>query len=105
MSKVALIIIDAQNEFFSKGGKFFSENMRAVIPCMQKLLEEARKTQVPIIFTQDTQWADKPSQDTLKHGDHCLEGTWAWKIIEELTPKEGEFIAVSYTHLTLPTKA
>lgn len=50
-NKVALIIVDMQNDFVREGGALAVPDAREKIPGIQRLIEAFRKIQRPIIFT------------------------------------------------------
>jgi nicotinamidase-related amidase len=43
-----------------------------------------------IVFTQDTHAAGDPEWDIWP--EHVEEGTWGWEIVDELSPREDEFV-------------
>ncbi len=68
----ALLIIDLANAWTRPGHKFSCDGMDVIIPTNQKLLEAARKKNIPIIYTTTAyQDPDGPRSDT---------GLWALKI-------------------------
>jgi nicotinamidase-related amidase len=48
----ALIVIDMQNAFVAKGGPLETPGARAMIPRLERLIEFARKSKIPIVWTQ-----------------------------------------------------
>ncbi|WP_017304193.1 cysteine hydrolase family protein [Spirulina subsalsa] len=108
----ALVIIDMQRDFLEKGG--FGESLgnevntlRQIVPTLQRLLEQFRQKQWPIIYTLESHAPDlsdcPPSklmrgEGLLKIGDEgpmgriLIKGEPGNAIIPELTPERGEFI-------------
>jgi nicotinamidase-related amidase len=90
-SATALLVVDMQNDFLKREGKYYVHPGRTFIPKVRHILEAAREKGIPVIFTQDNQVDDpKYSNDLKKNGTHCIEGTWGWKIVDELSPKKDE---------------
>jgi maleamate amidohydrolase len=76
----ALLIIDLANAWTRSGHSFSCDNMDVIIPTNQKLLEAARKKNIPIIYTTTAyQDPDGPRSDA---------GLWGLKIPVE-TLQEG----------------
>lgn len=79
-----------QNDFAHPKGKLYSESARKVIPSIKKLLEKARSSGVAVFFTQDSHMKD--DYEFSFWGEHAVEGSWGFEIVEELKPIEGEVI-------------
>jgi len=88
--ETALIIIDMQNDFAHPNGKLFVPTAKDTIPVIRKLLEKARKSGVTVIYTMDTHMKDDPEFSIW--GEHTVEGTWGWEIVDELKPEENDII-------------
>ena len=84
----ALIVVDMQNDFVKPGGKLVVPDAAKTIPAIRRLLDFAREHGLAVFFTQDTHGKDDP--EFAIWGQHVVEGTWGWQIVEELTPREGE---------------
>lgn len=84
----ALIVVDMQNDFVKPGGALVVESAQDTIPAIQRLLTFARQHKMRILFTQDTHQEGDPEFPIW--GRHVLEGSWGWKIVDELAPREGE---------------
>lgn len=68
----ALLVVDVQNDVVAEG-----HARNAVIANIAKLVERARREQVPVVWVQ--------------HGDDELRaGTDGWRIVPELAPTDGE---------------
>lgn len=81
MSKKAVIVVDMLNDFVT--GALTCERARAIVPNVQKLLREARKKGIPVIFSNDAHL--KGIDHELKlWGDHAIKGTKGAEIIPEL---------------------
>ncbi|MFP3896478.1 MAG: cysteine hydrolase family protein [Anaerolineales bacterium] len=86
----ALIVVDMQNDFVKEGGNLIVPAAGDTVASIQRLLEAARAHGVHIAYTQDTMAEDDPEFDIWPQ--HCLKGTWGWKIIEELEPHPEDLI-------------
>src|SRR2546427_2353369 len=50
--RCALIVIDMQNAFVAEGAVFETPGARAMIPRLEHLIQFARATRIPIVWTQ-----------------------------------------------------
>ena len=89
MSKTALIVVDVINEALT--GVFACERVSAIVPPLKKLVAYARKSNMPVIFTND---AHLKNIDRELHlwGEHSMKGTAGAEVIADLTPLAGEFV-------------
>jgi nicotinamidase-related amidase len=88
--KTALIVVDMQNDFVKAKGNLAVPAAGSTVPGIKKLLELARKANVHIVYTQDTQVEDDPEFKIWPA--HCIRGSWGWEIIDELKPLQNELI-------------
>lgn len=86
----ALIVIDMQNDFVHENGSLVCPPAKQTVPRILSLLEAARSSGAHVIYTQDTQIEDDPEFQVWP--EHCVKGTWGWRIIEDLQPQDGELI-------------
>jgi nicotinamidase-related amidase len=89
-AKTALIVVDMQNDFVKEGGSLVVPDAEGTIPAVLRLLGVARDSGMRIVFTQDTHAAGDPEWDIWP--EHVEEGTWGWEIVDELSPREDEFV-------------
>jgi nicotinamidase-related amidase len=88
--ETAVVVVDMQNDFVKPGGTLMVEAAGETIAAIQRLLDRARSDGVHVAYTQDThyegdkEWAIWP--------EHCRQGTWGWRIIDELAPREGDLV-------------
>ena len=88
--RTTLIVVDMQNDFVKDGGTLVVPDAEGTIPAIQSLLALARDSGMKVIFTQDThgdadpEWAIWP--------EHVREGSWGWRIVDELEPQEAELV-------------
>jgi nicotinamidase-related amidase len=88
--KSALLVIDMQNDFVSEGGSLICPAAQETVPRIRRLVDSARKAEVRIAYTRDTQTDDDPEFRIWPK--HCVEGTWGWEIIGDLKPRNGDLI-------------
>jgi len=91
MSKKALIIIDMLNDFMDeKGALYCGDSARSIVPFIQERLETFRKREDLVVYLQDSH--DEDDKEFEKFPKHSITGSWGSKIIQELTPQEGETV-------------
>jgi len=88
--KTAVMVIDMQNDFIKEKGKLYVPRSESLIKPIKSLLNAAREAGATIIYTQD--WHHEGDPEFEVWGEHALAGSWGAEIVEELKPKEGEFI-------------
>jgi nicotinamidase-related amidase len=86
----AVLVVDMQNDFVKPEGKLVVPAASDTVPRIQQVLDAARSQNVRIAYTQDTQVEDDPEFDIWP--EHCLKGTWGWRIIDELEPRPQDLI-------------
>ncbi|BBL80337.1 isochorismatase [Rubrobacter xylanophilus] len=89
-ASTALIVVDMQNDFVKEGGALVVPDAEATIPAIKRLLDLARESGMRVVFTQDTHTEGDPEWEIW--GEHCREGTWGWRIVDELEPREDELV-------------
>ena len=107
----ALIVVDMQNGFVSKGGSYDklgmnTSNYREIIPKLKDLIEFCRSKEIPIFYTEAVKEASgidvltkihnflpKSRQERLKF-PICIRGTWDGVTIDELKPKENDPVVI-----------
>ena len=88
--KTAVIVIDMQNDFIEEKGKLYVPRSEKLIKPIKSILDKAREAGATIIYTQDWHHEDDPEFEVW--GEHALADSWGAEIVEELKPKEGEFV-------------
>jgi nicotinamidase-related amidase len=86
----ALVVVDMQNDFVKEGGTLVVPDAEGTIPAIQKLLSLAREAGMKIVYTQDTHGDGDPEWNIWP--EHAREGSWGWRIIDELEPGEDEVV-------------
>ena len=96
-SKIALIIIDMQNDFVLPNAPMCVAGAISIVPNLQKILNYFRNSAEPIFHLVREYRADGSDiEKTRRHGflndrSYCVPGTKGCEIIEELTPLAGEY--------------
>ena len=96
----ALIIIDMQNDFVLPSSPFHVAGAQKTIPSVRKLLDAARSREWLVIHVvrehrRDASDVERPRvKDFLERGGYSISGTQGARIVEELTPQEGEVCIV-----------
>jgi len=81
-----LLVVDMQNDFAHPDGSLYNPDAEDSIPVIAELAERCRAADVPVWYTQDTHREGDPEWEIW--GRHVEEGTFGWKIVEELSPRE-----------------
>jgi nicotinamidase-related amidase len=89
-AKTALVVVDMQNDFVKEGGSLVVPDAEGTIPAIQGLLKLARGSGMKVVFTQDTHTEGDPEWDIWP--EHVSENSWGWEIVDELAPREDEFV-------------
>lgn len=108
----ALIIIDVQNGFVSKGGSYDQLGMetahyRAVVPKIAELIKMCRGADIPIFYTQAVRERSgidlltkshrilpKAREERIRKRPICVRGTWDADIVDEVKPAPRDHIVV-----------
>ena len=116
LEKCALVVVDMQNAFASKGGMLDLAGVdislaKPIIEINRQLIEKARENGVKVIYLQYTYHSDLSdggsnmspnyhkelglvlmrSKPELK-GKLLVKNTWDWQIVDELSPLEGDHV-------------
>jgi ureidoacrylate peracid hydrolase len=115
----AVLVVDMQNDFCSRGGAYDLANedldfslVDAMIPRLAKLLDEARSHGVTVIYIQAIYNADDDrymSPAWLEHATRrrhgmyttipvCKEGDWGAEIISQIEPQPGEMVMTKHRY-------
>lgn len=102
----ALIVIDVQNGFVSKGGSYDLLGMNIipyqdVIPRIQQLIKSCRLAKIPIFYTQAIREPSgidlltqthkilpRSREERIKKKTICVRGTWDAKIVDDIKPDD-----------------
>ena len=81
-----LVVVDMQNDFIT--GSLGTPEAQAIVPNVKKKVEESVKNGDLILYTRDTHFNDYLNTREGKKlpVKHCLQGTYGWRIPDELMP-------------------
>jgi nicotinamidase-related amidase len=92
-ARTALLVIDAQREYFDADGALFTDHAAEVLDNLRTLLDGARRSGTRVVFVRHVQAAD--GSDTGRMGDFddtpsFVAGTPGVEIVPPLAPREDE---------------
>ena len=108
----ALLVIDVQNGFVSKGGSYDllgmeTFNYREVIPKIRDLINLCKNVSIPIFYTQAVRESSgidlltrshkilpKSREERIKKKPICVRETWDAEIVDEIKPSEGDHVVI-----------
>ena len=108
----ALLVIDVQNGFMSKGGSYDLlgmkiSNYQQIIPKLKELISICRTYDVPIFYTQAVRESSgidlltkthrilpKSREERIKKRPICVRGTWDAKIVDEVKPTSKDHVVI-----------
>ncbi|HSO20276.1 MAG TPA: isochorismatase family cysteine hydrolase [Desulfosarcina sp.] len=89
MTKSALIVVDMLNDFIDAHGALYcGQSAREIIPFVRLRLEAHRRAGNLVVFLHDAHAEDDLEFE--KFPKHCVAGTWGSRVIDDLSPQEGE---------------
>jgi nicotinamidase-related amidase len=91
----AVIIIDLLNDFVT--GDLKGERAECIIPNLKKLIEVARKHNIPVIYSNDAHFPED-AEVIQKWGKHAIKGTKGAEVIPQLKPTEKDYIVEKRTY-------
>jgi nicotinamidase-related amidase len=105
----ALMVVDVQNDFCSSEGSCAGRGQdvsaaQAMVPRLQRLLEEARGVSLPIVFikTEHSEWTDTPSwlyrKSQRTQLNTCRQGTWGAEFYDGIAPLPGERVVIKHRY-------
>jgi len=95
MNNKAVIIIDLLNDFVT--GDLKSDRAERVIPKLKKLIEAARKHNIPVIYSNDAHYPHD-AEVVHKWGKHAIKGTKGAEVIPALKPTAKDYIVEKRTY-------
>jgi ureidoacrylate peracid hydrolase len=108
----ALLVVDVQNGFMSKGGSYDLlgmkvSNYQQIIPKLKELISICKKYNVPIFYTQAVRESSgidlltkthrilpKSREERIKKRPICVRGTWDAKIVDEVKPTNKDHVVI-----------
>lgn len=89
LNNTAVILVDMLNDFVT--GDLKCERASCIIPKLKKLVEAARKHNVPVIYSNDAHYPED-AEIVAKWGEHAIKGTKGAEVIPELKPTSKDYI-------------
>ncbi len=89
LDRPAILVVDMLNDFVT--GALACDRGKAIVPATAKLLDAARKADVPVIFCNDAH-LPKIDRELEIWGEHAMAGTPGAEVIPELKVSEKDFI-------------
>jgi nicotinamidase-related amidase len=93
--KMALLIIDMCKDFV--WGSLKCERAASIVPNLQSLAEAARRAGVPVIYSNDAHLRGLDHELGV-WGEHSLAGSEGAQVIEELRPREQDYVVPKRTY-------
>ena len=108
----ALLVIDMQNGFVSKGGSYDLMGLNVskysdVVPSLKRLIAFCRKVKIPIFYSQAVREESgidlltrshrilpKSREERIKRRPICIRGSWDAEIVEELKPNFDDHVVI-----------
>jgi ureidoacrylate peracid hydrolase len=108
----ALLVIDMQNGFVSKGGSYDlmgidTSTYLKIVPNIKSLIQVCRSSKIPIFFTQAVREGSgidlltrthrilpKSREERIKMRPICVRGTWDADIVDELSPLTQDHVVI-----------
>lgn len=108
----ALLIIDLQNGFVSKGGSYDLMGIdvskyQSIITNVRRLIQTCRNAKIPIFFTQAVREGTgidlltkthkilpKAREERIRTRPICVRGTWDADIVEEIAPNKQDHVVI-----------
>jgi nicotinamidase-related amidase len=91
-----LVVLDMINDYLTLGGPLEVPRARAVVPALQRRIDEARNEGVPIIYVCDTHAPGDPDLDVWP--SHAVAGTRGPEVWPEIAPKQGDHVIAKRTY-------
>ncbi len=89
MKNTAVLVVDMLNDFVT--GSLKCDRGLAIVPTTARLLDEARKNGIPVIFCNDAHIRGVDHELKL-WGDHAIQGTKGAEVIPELHLSEKDYV-------------
>ncbi|MGQ9623910.1 MAG: cysteine hydrolase family protein [Candidatus Bathycorpusculaceae bacterium] len=89
MDNAAVIIIDMLRDFVT--GELKCERAQRIVPNLKRLVEAARKQNIPVIYSNDAHYP-QDHEVVQRWGKHAIKGTKGAEVIPELAPSAKDYI-------------
>jgi nicotinamidase-related amidase len=92
----AVLVLGMQKDAIGEGSVLdMEERGRAIVPNIKKLLDAARERKVPVIYGSLYATPGDPIFESFPV-PHCIPGTEGIEIVDELKPKEEDYVVNTY---------
>lgn len=95
----AILVIDMLNDFLKPGGRMVLKGAEILITPVHRLLTQARKTGIKVIYVNDSH---RPGltydREFKKRSEHCIEGTWGAEVIDEIKPTKKDLVVLKHRY-------
>lgn len=98
MATEALLIVDMLNDFVREGAPLEVPDTRKVLPAIQREIQRARDTDIPVIYVCDTHDENDVEFERFGWPPHAVKGTQGANVVEELNPSEGDTVVEKQTY-------
>lgn len=95
MGNEAVLIIDMLNDFVT--GDLKCERAKHIVPNLKRLIESARKHNIPVIYCNDAHYPED-FEVIEKWGKHAMKGTKGAEVVPELKPTEKDYVIEKRTY-------
>ena len=95
----ALLVLDMIKEHLTPGTPLEVPRARAIVPAIRERLEEARASQVPVVYLVDEHDPEDSDLEAIgAWGAHAIRGTEGTEVWPELAPREGDRVVKKSTY-------
>lgn len=94
-NNAVVIVIDMLIDFVT--GKLEAKRAKHIIPNLKRLVEAARKNNVPVIYSNDAHYP-QDVEVIQKWGNHALKDTEGAEVIPELKPSKKDYVVEKRTY-------
>ncbi len=85
----ALLVIDMQKDFCYEDGALYVPGAEKIFEPIRRVVEAARATRMPIVFTQDWHRSDDPEFEIWPK--HCVMDTRGAEVVDEIGAREDDY--------------
>jgi len=90
-ARTAVVVVDMVNEFCKPGGRMVLPGCETLVGPQLSVIATARRRGVPVIWVHDShRHGMRREREWAKRTEHCLDGTWGTRIIDDLGAREDE---------------
>ncbi len=90
----ALVIVDMLNDFVH--GALRTPEAESTVGPARRVLDYFRSRGWPVVYVNDSHYATDVEMPLW--GPHAMKGTWGAQVVEELAPREGEYVLEKHAY-------